>query len=107
MKTKEYFQMNEEITFYMDSDFMTDSVRIFIGKKQGDVNFVGKIVFEPVERYSFREPTISVPLESDLPEKIKQSLKAMGRLYFADESTIKAKDAHLEDMRRLVFKTGK
>jgi len=95
-----------EYIFNMQEDFFSDSFRIWIRMKQNGKMFQGKLVFEEIQPGFLRDETLQVPIGSTFPDQMKQALKAMGRLHFADEATLKAKDYHLEDMRRLVFKTG-
>jgi hypothetical protein len=94
----------DNFIFYMHEDFYSNSIKIFIGQESKGRRYAGQITFTEVTPGEICEETICLPLKSDFPEQMKQALKAMGRLQFADEATIKAKDYHLEDMRKLVFK---
>lgn len=92
--------MKHPIIFRMQDDFYTDSIALWIGQKQGDQLFQGKLTFEPYEPGLYAEPTLRLPSDSDLPDQMKQALKTMGRLHNADQASVEALKYHLEDMRK-------
>ena len=72
-------------------------------QKRDDGLYTGKIVFEKHQEGTYPHPAMFFPYESKLPEKLKAEATRLGILNIADSGAIKAVQAHLDDMRRLVF----
>ena len=87
---------------------MLDTVELVVFVERDGKRWIAKpLEFEPFENSLYAHaPTASFPSESRVPHQLKQELKTMGLIDGADAATVKAKDAHLEDMRALVFKKG-
>lgn len=96
--------MEDMIKIHLREDIYLDAVDLVIFQVRDGKRHIAKpLVFEPYESHLLAEPTARFMREDNVPEQLKQELNIMGLIDNADAKTLKAKDAHLEDMRRLVF----
>lgn len=96
------------IKVHLRYDAFTDAHDLFIFDERNGKRYLAKpLVMEELEGGLIAEPTARFHRKDNVPEQFKQCLNVMGLIDHADAGTLKAKDAHLEDMRRLVFNGDK